>query len=59
MSLHRVRRNRFKRFVNVKLLYAPYVTLVCAVLDVIANSFEHIASRGHGSAIEHLKNNFH
>lgn len=35
--------------------YRPDVTLVRAVLDVIANRFEHVAGRGHRSAVEHLK----
>lgn len=41
---------------NVYFGYKPYVTLVCAVLNVVANCFEHIASRSHRSTIKHLKN---
>lgn len=32
---------------NVYFGYQPYVTLVCAVLYVVANSFKHVASCSH------------
>lgn len=34
----------YKLVNNVYFGYQPYVTLVCAVLDVVANSFKHVAS---------------